>query len=477
MRGRSIRFRLTVWYAAVLTAGLAIFGGSIWWLLQHRLLSELDADLSDRARRFESYFQTESLEVSSDAQLRDELNEFCQALPGDSYIAVRGASGFRFRYPETPSPETRAITGLHMIERRFVSGGEEFDMEVGAPSGSVAHTLGLLRTLLASLIPVMVLIACIGGAWLSGRALKPVRDLSAAAMRISIDNLSERLPEPHTRDELAELTEVLNSMLARLESAVATLAQFAADASHELRTPLSVIRTSAELALRRERPAESYRDALREVAGEAVRMTQLVEDLLLLARNDAALAPASLVPPFTAPPFIPVDARDVIRDVCLELQWLAEARGVRIRSELPAAPALVSGHRLALHRLFLAVLDNAVKYSPRDGEVLASVECAEGGVAVSIQDRGPGISPEDLPRIFQRFYRASRARGDDGPGGGGHGLGLALAQSIARTHGARIEVHGQPGEGSTFRVRFTGLGAVRQPEAEAESAAHTSKPA
>jgi heavy metal sensor kinase len=466
MRGRSIRFRLTVWYAAVLTAGLALFGASIWWLLQHRLLSEMDADLAGRASRFETYFQAESLEASSDAELRDELNEFCQALPGDSYIAVRGASGFRFRYPETPA----AATGLRMIDRRFVSGGEAFDMEVGAPARPVEHTLGLLRTLLASLIPVMVLIACIGGAWLSGRALKPVRDLSAAAMRISIDNLSERLPEPHTHDELAELTQVLNSMLARLEAAVATLAQFAADASHELRTPLAVIRTSAELALRRERSAESYQDSLREVAGEAVRMTQLVEDLLMLARNDAALATTH---------FTPVDARDVIRDVCLEMQWLAEARGVRVRSTLPEEPALVSGHRLALHRLFLALLDNAVKYSPRDGDVLALVESSEAGVVVTVQDRGPGIGPEDLPHIFQRFYRASRVRGD-----GGHGLGLALAQSIARTHGARIEVQSRPGEGSTFRVRLPGLTAAsplasaeqRAEPRAAQRAAQTSRP-
>jgi heavy metal sensor kinase len=464
MPGRSIRFRLTVWYAAVLTAGLAVFGASIWWLMQHRLLAEMDDDLAGRATRFESYFRAESLESSSDAQLRDELNEFCMALPSDSYIAVRGASGFRFRYPETPYPTTPApANGLRMIDRRFVSGGEDFDMEVGAPSGSVEHTLSLLRTLLASLIPVMVLIACIGGAWLSGRALKPVRDLSAAAMRISIDNLSERLPEPNTRDELAELTQVLNSMLARLESAVATLAQFAADASHELRTPLSVIRTSAELALRRERTVESYQDSLREVAGEAVRMTQLVEDLLMLARNDAALATTPSMPPFTA-----VDARDVIRDVGLELHWLAEARGVRIKSTMPAEPALVSGHRLALHRLFLALMDNAVKYSPRDSEVLASVECRESGVSVAIQDSGPGISPQDLPHIFQRFYRASRVRGE-AHGDGGHGLGLSLAQSIARAHGAKIEVQSREGGGSTFRVHFAGLSAIQQPEPEPQT--------
>jgi len=436
MAGRSIRFRLTVWYAAVLTAGLAIFGASLWWLLQHRLLAELDADLNDRANHFVSYFQEEASEVSSDAELRDELTEFCQALPDDSYIAVRGASGFRFRYPASGAN----AEGLRMIDRRFVSGSETFDMEAGAPVRSIEHTLNLLRALLASLIPVMVLIASAGGFWLSGRALKPVRDLSAAAKQISIDNLSERLPEPHTRDEIAELTEVLNSMLARLESAVATLAQFAADASHELRTPLSVIRTSAELALRRERTPESYQDSLREVVSEAARMTQLVEDLLLLARNDAALAQA---------PFAPVDLGDVLRDVCLELKWLAEARGVRIQMAVPEVPATILGRRLALHRLILAVLDNAVKYSDRDSEVWAAVERDASGVVVTVRDSGPGIDSEDLPHIFNRFYRANRSRGE-----AGHGLGLSLAQSIARMHGARIEVESEPGKGSTFQVRF-----------------------
>lgn len=458
MHGRSLQFRLTVWYAAVLTGGLATFGASIWGLMQHRLLAELDQDLAGRAARFENYFRAESLEVSSEAQLRDELNEFCQALPAGSYIAVRGASGFRFRYPEAPV----ATAGLRMIDHRFTAGSDTFDMEAGAPRANLEHTLGLLRTLLASLIPAMVLIACLGGAWLSGRALKPVRDLSAAAMRISIDNLSERLPETHTRDELAELTEVLNSMLARLESAVATLAQFAADASHELRTPLAVIRTSAELALRRERSLESYQDTLREVTGEAVRLTQLVEDLLMLARNDATLV---------QPPFAAVDVCDVIRDVCLELKGLAETRGVQIRTETPPPeePALVSGQRLALHRLLLALMDNAVKYSSAGGEVAAKIECAGNHVSISIQDHGHGIAPEDLPHIFERFYRAARDRGDSG-----HGLGLALARSIARQHGLGIDVQSTLGQGSTFRVQFVRLSLAPRVEPAEQSTAPAS---
>ena len=180
---------------------------------------------------------------------------------------------------------------------------------------------------------MVIAIACLGGAWLSGRALKPVNDITAAALTISIENLAERLPVPPTGDELARLTEVLNTMFARLESAVKTLSQFVADASHELRTPLAVIRTTAELALRRARTPESYRDSLQEVAAEAERMTRLVEELLILARSDAAAAEM---------PLAAVDVREVLADVCDEMRSLAEMRQIRINTAIrrPARPSL-----------------------------------------------------------------------------------------------------------------------------------------
>jgi signal transduction histidine kinase len=270
--------------------------------------------------------------------------------------------------------------------------------------------------------------------------LKPVNDIAAAALTISIENLAERLPVPPTGDELARLTEVLNTMFARLESAVKTLSQFAADASHELRTPLAVIRTTAELALRRARTPESYRDSLQEVAAEAERMTRLVEELLILARSDAATAEM---------PLAAVDVREVLANVCDEMRSLAEMRQIRIEIAFGEAASFVAGNRPALHRLFLVLLDNALKFSRPGGEVILKVENSESRVAVSIQDFGAGISESDLPNIFQRFYRADRART-----GGGHGLGLSLAKSIARVHGASIEVHSAEGVGSRFQVNF-----------------------
>jgi signal transduction histidine kinase len=437
MQRRSIRFRLTVWYAAILTAGLALFGGLIWLSLRHRLVSEVDRELQGRADRFERYFRSESAEGVGVIQLRDELEEFCQALPPASYVYLSGANGFVFRFPA----QAPAATGkFRMLQRQFTSKGEVFDLEAGAPIADVLHTLELLRLLLMGLIPVVVAIACVGGAWLSGRALKPVHNITAAALTTSIENLSERLPVPATGDELARLTEVWNTMLARLESAVKTLSQFVADASHELRTPLAVIRTSAELALRRARSPEAYRDSLREIAAEAERMTQLVEDLLVLARSDTGTVDM---------PLAPIDVRQLVRDVCAEARSLAELRQIRINEPAGDGAAVISGNRPGLHRLFLVLLDNALKYSHAGGDVNVTVDTGDSQVSVAIEDFGTGISEADLPHIFKRFYQADRARG-----GGGHGLGLSLAESIARAHGAAIEVQSTEGASSVFRVVF-----------------------
>ena len=447
MRRRSIRFRLTVWYAAFLTAGLGLFGGLIWLSLRHRLVSEIDRELEARAAQFEKYFRVESAEAA-DGQLRDELGEFCQALPPGNYIYLSGANGFVFRFP---SGSRAPDSDFRILRREFSAHGQRFDLEVGASVGDVLHTLDLLRLLLWSLLPVVIAVACIGGAWLSGRALKPVHDITAAAHMISIENLSDRLPVPATGDELARLTEVLNTMLARLESAVKALSKFVADASHELRTPLTVIRTAAELALRRARTPEAYRESLQDIAAETVRMTQLVEDLLILARNDSGTAEM---------PLAPVDVRDVLGDVCAEMRGIAELRQIRMRPALGDRAAIVSGNRAALHRLFLLLLDNAVKYSRAGGDVNVTVHGSDSRVFVTIEDFGRGIREADLPHIFKRFYRADAARGD-----GGHGLGLSLADSIARAHGAVIEVSSVEGASSVFRVEFVSREARREPTA------------
>jgi two-component system, OmpR family, heavy metal sensor histidine kinase CusS len=434
MQTRSLRFRLTIWYTAVLTAGLALFGSLLWLSLRHELNADLERDLGGRAARFENFFRSESAEA--DVHLSEELEEFCQALPPGSYINVRGSKSFTFRYPAGSA----AQLGLRVLDRTFSVNGETFDLEVGAPLTDIRHFLNLLRWLLWSLIPVVIALACVGGAWLSGRALKPVQDVTDAALAISIENLSGRLPVPASGDEIAGLATVLNSMLARLEAAVTTLSQFAGNASHELRTPLAVIRTTAELALRRERTPEAYRTALQEIASESDRMTQLIEDLLALARSDAGAVDM---------PRAAIDMREVVTEVSREMMNLADAAGIQVKAVLGDRPAMISANRPAMHRLFMVLLDNALKYSHAGGDVILSVTRGEGLISVSVEDFGEGIGEADLPHIFERFYQADQSRSI-----GGHGLGLSLAESIAQSHGIAIDVRSTLGKGTILRVVF-----------------------
>ena len=440
MRAVSIRWRLTAWYAVVLAAALGLFGGLIWILLRQRLMADLDQELRASAARLQNYFIAEAAETSPAGkalQLKDELSEFCQALPASDAVEIRSAKGFEFRYPESPARAPRTRT----IDREFVVGGVAYTLRISESLHPIDHTLQLLGWLLVSLIPAVTAIACVGGAWLSRRALSPVDQITSAARKIGIDNLSTRLPVPTTGDELQRLTEVWNSMLERLEIAVNTLSQFAADASHELRTPLAVIRTSAELALRRARTPESYRASILEIAEEAERMTRLVEDLLFLARNDAGAAQS---------PMETLDLTPLLREIRTELLNVAAGRGVTIR--YPASSSSIApvwGNRPALRRLFFVLMDNAIKYSHEGGEVRVDVSFEAGRVVVMVRDSGVGIEPSDLPHIFERFYQADKARADSG-----FGLGLSLAESIARAHNAAIDVSSRLGEGAVFSVSF-----------------------
>jgi two-component system, OmpR family, heavy metal sensor histidine kinase CusS len=439
-REASIRFRLTVWYGSVVAAGLIVFAALIWILLRQTLMHEIDRELEDRAHSFEAFLKSELAEVPA-PPLKEELEEFCTALPTSSYVRLRRLdSNFVFSYPRS----SRQAHSYRSLNREITAREGQYAVEIGIPLDTIQHILNILQILLISLIPAVILVACAGSIWLSRRALKPVDNMTGAARAISIENLSSRLPVPQTGDELQRLAEAWNTMLARLEAAINRISQFAADASHELRTPLAIIQTSAELALRRVRSPEQYRESLEEIVGEAQKMTQLVEDLLFLARSDASSAEM---------PVEPLDLSEVVQEACSELHMMAEFRGVTVRRLFPNAPVLVKGNKPALRRLFLVLLDNAIKYSEPHGEVTVAVSSDSKSREVVIKDCGAGISPQDLPHIFERFYRSEKARTH---ADGGHGLGLALAESIARRHGATINVQTSLGKGSEFRVSFGG---------------------
>lgn len=286
-----------------------------------------------------------------------------------------------------------------------------------------------------------VLALGLGGGWsLAHRAIRPIEDISATASRISGGNLSERISIADTENELGRLATVLNSTFSRLENAFAQQKQFTSDASHELRTPLAVLISEAQTALARERSSAEYRETIEACLETAQQMRNLTQSLLELARFDADQEILRREP---------LDLMERTR-ACIDLvRPLANERGLCIRSDLEKAPA--SGDPERIDQVITNLLSNAIHYNKDQGEIRVSTRSENGKAVLIISDSGIGISPEDLPHIFDRFYRADKARSR---ASGRTGLGLAIAKGIVEAHGGTIEVASELGKFSTFTVRL-----------------------
>jgi heavy metal sensor kinase len=276
---------------------------------------------------------------------------------------------------------------------------------------------------------------------MSRRALAPVDELTRAARSITADRLSKRLAVPKTGDELERLAQTLNDMIERLEKAFKQISQFTSDASHELRTPLAVMRTTAEVALRSPENLDECRDALEHIVIELDRTSHLVENLLLIAKADSGEATLSLKP---------VDLVNAMSEACAEVSVLARVKGVEIEARLPEGPVWVNGDAHSLRRLFLILLDNAIKYTPAGGRCEATVDSGEGFAVGAVRDTGIGIAEEERAHIFDRFYRVDRARSRHQ----GCGLGLAIGRWIVESHGGSISIESELDRGSLFRVEL-----------------------
>jgi heavy metal sensor kinase len=449
-----IRVRLTLWYSLVLLAALTLFGCGIWLTAGHRLMASVDTALVEQAKGVVTVIRNE-LDPAHPNALIEELTEYAQATPDGNLIEVRDSQGRQILASKVVALGSGSAAGPSIFGgqkagreryRTYVTKaqvkGSDFQILVATPLRETKSILRQLHILLLSTAPLVLLIAALGGYWMSRRALAPVDEITQAARSIGIQNLSQRLAVPTTGDELQRLSETWNDMLARLESAVKRLSQFTADASHELRTPIALIRTTAELTLRRERSPETYRGALSEIVAESERTTRLVEDLLLLARADAGLP---------ALPLDRVELTPLVRDICEQGQVLAEARQLQISTDLPDEPVYVRANDPALRRLLLLLVDNAVKYTPAGGRITVSVGQDLAGATLAVRDTGIGIPDSALPHVFERFYRADDSRNRDA---GGAGLGLSIAKWIAERHHASLEAESVLGQGSTFRVRF-----------------------
>lgn len=454
---RSISLRLTVWFSSVFFAGLALFGGVMWLDLHDTLTSGRSRTLARRAERLGDLLN----ETRSDSphERARKFQAFAEAT-GGGLVEVFALDGVR----ALPSPTVAAQAfpwpraGPRDIDRfsevdfqgqpyrvlvhPFHSSSESLILVAAAP---LEGNRNVLRTFSAGLfwsIPALLAISALGGYVLSRRALKPVDQITAATRSISVSNLSERLPVPETHDELQRLSETHNAMLARLESAVNEIKRFTGDASHELRNPVSFVRTTAELALRNREIDPASRRAFEEIVAECGKASNLLKDMLTLARADAGNSRLA---------FEPVDLVEVVKTVCHKARPIIEQCGHTLALLLDDAPhATVEGDYAGLQRLLWILVDNAAKYTPAPGMVKVALSVAADTATLTVEDNGIGISEADVPHIFERFYRADPSRCQVA----GSGLGLSIALWIASVHRALLTVESKSHVGSTFQIAF-----------------------
>ncbi|MCB0208957.1 MAG: HAMP domain-containing protein [Anaerolineae bacterium] len=293
---------------------------------------------------------------------------------------------------------------------------------------------------LAVAIPIVLLLSAVGGLFLANRALAPVATITSTARQIGAADLSQRLNLNLPDDEIGHLARTFDAMLDRLDSAFQRERQFTADASHELRTPLGFLKTQLSLARSRPRDAATLLQMMADMENDVDRMTNLVEQMLTLARVEQG----------ETIEFEPVAVDQVLTTVVQQLQPQAETRRLTLSLEYPGQVNwLVNGHAEQLRHVFTNLIENALKYTPADGEIAVTLNRNWDDLSVTVADTGPGIESHHLPHLFKRFYRADSARARQS---GGFGLGLAITQAIVQTHHGLVTVTSTPGEGTTFTV-------------------------
>lgn len=474
---QSIRWRLQLWYGVMLVAILSGFGFTAWGLVRGNQLGQVDQQLMQRLPRIVGAVQREGgrpggpphdrppppgqrpppdrpavgeLPMPGELRLSDrDASLFEGALDGAFYYVAWLPDGREFfRSASAPPGVTCPESGGASREWRFRGIWREH-FHSPPPGGFVLVGRDIQSTLaessrfawlLAGVGAGVLALGLAGGAWLFRRALRPIQDISTAAANIAAGDLTQRISTASSESELGQLAGVLNSTFARLDAAFARQARFTADAAHELRTPITVMLTHAQNGLAGECSNEEHREAFAASQRAAQRMRRLTESLLALARLDSGDAAAAR------------ETCDLVRiagDAIELLQPLAQEQKVIL--EIESMPTRCAGNPEQLGQLITNLVSNAIHYNRPGGSVRVKVTAESGAAVLSVTDTGQGIGPEDLPHIFERFYRADKARSSTE---GRMGLGLAITKAIVEAHGGTVQVASELGQGSNFTVRL-----------------------
>lgn len=464
MNVRSIRFRLVVWYAGCLTLFFTLLSTVLFLNLRQFLERDLRLAELRRAHQVANTLLAHIPKISEDAvaaQVKDwyepELNNrFIRISRRDGssvYVSGKPQSGF-FDPPqvsrtkdsgstefseklEVGSGKTLLVAGLFYPDKR----NPQYTVEFGELLDPVETMLDHVFLQMTLAFPLAVFIITAGGYWLVRRALSPVEQITSAAEQITQHNLGERLPVAETGDELESLSNSLNHMISRLDDAFQQTNRFLADASHELRTPLTILCGELEELTNDSRLDARQRERTLSLLSEALRLSKIVEQLLMLSRLDAGEAIVE---------WQQFDLAELVRSTAEQMNLLAEDKNISIKGKTGEV-VLIEGDRSRLKQVVVNLLDNAIKYTSPHGSITWSVRGLDKHAVLEISDTGMGIPSEAMPHIFDRFYRVDKARSADGES---IGLGLAIVKSILSAHGGEVEAESRAGKGTCFRVRL-----------------------
>jgi two-component system, OmpR family, sensor kinase len=459
---RSLRFRITAWYAGLLAGALLGFGVSVYLGLERYLYWDLQRTLASECRAIGTELLPQ-LPAKQPAWLSTEINEtyapevnskFIRVIrEGDGVVYLSGApKDGSFDPSQVPLSSTEALGRFRRIrlEGRALlinvlefttPDGSRFMVESGVPSQKIEVVLhGLLLTF-AIYMPFIISLAVGSGYWLMRRSLQPVDEITRRAEGITSSNLSERLPVIRSGDELERLSTSLNRMIERLDHAFQHINRFSADASHELRTPLTILQLELEGIAQSHRLNPALTDQIGSALEETHRMSHIVESLLAISRLDAGEVKMDK---------ISLNLGDLAASTADQMKLLAEEKSIRLTSEV-AGEIYVEGDRCRLQQVIVNLVANAIKYTPEGGKVEVLVRRKGSRAVLEVSDSGAGIPDYALSHVFERFYRADKARSRDS---GGAGLGLAIVKAICSAHGAEVNVSSKEGTGSLFSVEL-----------------------
>lgn len=450
MNLHSIQVRLIAWYSGLIIVVSLVFAAYIYRGVEHRLYADAEQTMTRRIYEIANNILTHipperAQDIAEQIKVvyTPEANgRFIRVLKDNNEILyVSGTPKYGHFDPKAvplPAPDLKGEHieklgnfSLQMVTIPVDVNGRKYQIEMGAPTEQAETALhGLVLTLLYGL-PVVILIVSGGGYLLVQNALKPVERIRATAAGITFGNLSNRLPIVHTGDEIEHLSVTLNQMLERLDEAYQQARRFSADASHELRTPLSIMRTELESAVQEPEISNELRERVGIILDETERLSRITENLFAISMLDAGEAKIR---------HERIDLGALAKNTAEQMALMAEEKKITLALDIKEISVFGDAERLK--QVVINLLDNAIKYTPQGGKVTLRAEPRQHSAVLEVRDSGIGISPEALPHVFERFYRADKARSRIEGGGG---LGLSIVRSIVQAHGGTATIESSDG--------------------------------